>query len=524
MPSEKGHPSYQLRPETLVALDSYDHVAQSVSPYDKPKERAERVVTTLDYFVPEGYPVRSFEGVALQQLASALQEYHASARRSAAGHALYDYFQYLQSDNNYTTQQIGYIGVILGDSSILKAGARHYMRDRTAPLTERDHRALHTKRPFDKHDWLNIDAGINIEHVAKVHEQTNVESQLGRAALAIDKIAHHEIDNDVELMHNILDAESFYLTLLDAFGVHALAMTLQSAAGKARLLRSGNEKALDAAREALNSAKQVPIEELLGKVFGTVPQSSAFHADKEFYDEQIIFNTTKLEELTGGRHTGSVNARFKSEGKYGLKQVRDHKYRFRQPLDVVGMMVVVKSPDELASIFTEVYERISHDETISPATAPGKEKPLHIEGTSAYINSILSRLPSNLDFNTKVAATDDPDQVYQVAKFTCDIECSDVLVPLEVQFLLERDRENSRVGQTSHPVYDERKRSGRTQREQLDAQCDSSERSLRRIHGRKAKVDPEAALVYPNSVNNGFRLQDEIEAITGKSLSWSGQK
>lgn len=485
----------ELPPEAGEAVATYLDTAADVADRST-LQRTARVLGSLAAFT-DRFPANAYAAAAFVPLAEQIHHSNRPRRHHAAGIALKTYF----NRQGANARANGYVGTLLGDMPHLHEGASAYVER----LSEEEREVLQSDEALPPDKWLTFRVGADIPRIATIHDKTNVESQLIGAAYAIDSMAHAP-DNDQELLDRIIRAESFYSVPLEIYGFHAYDTLLRSTASKIRVLRSGHERLLEESRVILDAAKSFETEDILRHFF---EESSANHsfqtAHESFYDEAISYTSTSLGELTHDKQQGSLKTRVKGLGGFALKRLTNPNYinsHTDQPSDVFGMLAVLPDEAQLGSFFADTIERVLKDEAITLTTAASKKAPLYIQGTRDFVHHIRSALPEELlslvhchPYELESAT---PDEIYQVAKFTCTLRIGNHDLPIEFQFQTQRDRVNARLGTPSHMNHHAKKGSNKAA-----AIIPGTPDDLRAIYSRKHDIDPRGLLVRTKSIPHG---------------------
>ncbi|HMS93150.1 MAG TPA: hypothetical protein PKD28_02060 [Candidatus Saccharibacteria bacterium] len=491
----------ELSDSAKDAITTYLDTAKSAGDKDI-LSRTSRVIGSLAVFADGNLPPHAYDVAALMPLARQLEHPNQPLRYRAASDGL---FQYFTRTDRPPTRTGGYVGTLLGDMPHLRASAGAY-RER---LDDVQRRIFEGDEPISKRQWLDFTVGADIPEIARIHDKTNVESQLIMAADAVDRIAH-ESDDDQELFDHIIRAESFHSVPLEVYGFHAFDMMLQSAAGKKRVLRSGNEQVLEQTTKIIERAKNIETEDILYHYFGVHPKQHAFQtAHEPLYDEPIIFSSTHLPELSPGAEQGILHARFKTIGKYALKTLRNDHYDIegiedmKLPSDLFGMLAVVPDEEALGKLFAQLIHRAMKNEAIELKTAASKERPFFVKGSPDYVQRVFEQLPPELHRHVQVEEIKNApaDHIYQVAKFTSILHIGNETLPVEFQFQTEADRANARLGRPSHMSHNAGKGVGASRI------IPGTEDDLQKIYARKHKIDPNGEYVNRYSIPNGYEMR-----------------
>ena len=480
--------------------------------------QSERIVEMLEQFSPGALHGAAFDAAALQHIAGYVHEGKAPVRRRAAAVALYDYFGMSNSDQ-HLKRWIGYPGVLLGDIVKIDAAADSF-KQRLEQHDPETFALLQNNDEIPKDMWLNLRIGADIPELARVRKVTNIESRLARAAYTIDRMMHGD-DDDAQLFEDISRIRSHHSPGLDALGLHAFDMVAQSNADKIALMKSGNEAILDRSMNTLDQAKRIDTKEIMKEVFGVMPVRHSFDTNNEtFYGEKIIFSTTSISELSRGDFDGDVNARFKTVGKYAMKQLRNPNYSASLesgPADVFGMLATLPDHKQLVDFFAATVLQVSNNSKLELVASASKKKPLYIQGTSDYVERMLDAMPDNFLDNIQVSVLPgNESDVYQVVKFTCQMRQGEITLPIEVQMQTNSDRESARFGAASHTHYNARKYGNgeiKSGVHDISATIPGSPYDLAVIHRDRDKIDAGGQTVKSASIPNGMAFERRIRKI-----------
>gem|GEM_PF-6196432 len=484
------------------AVLTYVHQAERYADSDI-LPRTSRVIGSLALFAYENLPPHAFDAAALMPLSEQIQHPNRPRRYQAASNALHEYFN---RDNMPLSRSNGYVGTLLGDLPHLEVSAGSYKNR----LNERELGLLEGHEPIPQEEWINFTVGANIPEIARVHDVTNVESQLIKAADAADRIIHAP-DDDQELLDRIIRAESSHSVPLEVYGFHAFDMMLRSTAGKMRVLKAGHEQILEQATDTLGRAKNISTEDILYQFFGTRPQEHLFQTAKEsLYDETIIYSSTPLSELMSSVDDGEVHARFKTVGKYALKLLRNPHYSREQsrcPSDLFGMLAVLPDERQLAAFFTDTIRHVVKNDAVDLKVAASKKKPLYIQGSPEYVQTVCKQLPNDILQNIEIEIIQNKpaDHIYQVIKFTSVAHIGGEDIPVEFQFQTATDRDNARLGKPSHMNHNAKSSHG-----VADVILGTPD-DLRTIYNRKHDIDPRGQFVNTRSIVHGEEMRQLYE-------------
>lgn len=324
------------------------------------------------------------------------------------------------------------------------------------------------------YDWkIAIPPAIRGDALEKLSRQVNVESLFIKAAEILNNIQYPP-PNDSQQQRNILEAESFYIPMLEAMGYDAMAAELASICHIYRLCGQEHGDIVQQAAEMYHKyAKQDP-SELAMIMFGL----------SEPPELKWIVNKTS-DDIYGG-----INCRFaemtipiagverrvlfrqKSIGSMAKKLMRsDEGYL---PLDAFGFQVIIKSDDnsldarrhyelsdeeiekmhtsqtaELGEAFAAFATGVLSSDKVVLQSTNGVRKPVFVQGEASFVQRVMDA--GGGEHGDSIGREIKPgDKIpYRVAKATAMIG----ELPVEAQMLTELDRKLGRTGETSHIAY-----------------------------------------------------------------------
>lgn len=314
-----------------------------------------------------------------------------------------------------------------------------------------------------KEDWENLRFGPNLPKLAELVEKVNVESVVIMAANSLDKVMRGE-GSQTERLKTILEAETTYIPLLDAFGLSAYVMTFRNEINKVRLIEAGHGDLIKQARSNLESLNGIGLTPITESIFGATDDDPTFEVDTCLVrgGEYIHFGESELAKLTDGAFDGRLIRRVKTPISLADKMRTNPEYKHTLPQDVVGYTAIVKDERELVGLFNHVYKKLEDAGTVRFVTVPSKGSPVSIQGNEGFFarigenlrrTSIGQRILEGIDEKSKVRMDKPTAESFQVLRVTFDIEVDGKQIPVEFQFQTERDRDNARLGGASHMFY-----------------------------------------------------------------------
>lgn len=362
------------------------------------------------------------------------------------------------------------------DQVVIGMGARDYRESVKGQLNGGGGAHVHDASydgALDRCDWKAGIPAIRGGELEELALKVNVESLFIKAAEILNNIQYPP-ENDSQQLRNILEAESFYIPMLEAMGYDAMAAELASICHIYRLCGQGRGDIVQQAAEMYHKyAKQDP-SELAMIMFGL----------SEPPELKWIVNKTS-DDIYGG-----INCRFaemtipiagverrvlfrqKSIGSMAKKLMRsDEGYL---PLDAFGFQVIIKSDDnsldarrhyelsdeeiekmhtsqtaELGEAFAAFAAGVLDSDVVALRSTNGVRKPVFVQGEASFVQRVMDA--GGGEHGDSIGREIKPgDKIpYRVAKATALIG----ELPVEAQMLTELDRKLGRTGETSHIAY-----------------------------------------------------------------------
>lgn len=467
---------------------------------DNPTDGAESIVRL---YADKLLNPSAFKAITMFELAGYAQESEDTPRRERATRALVDY---LRNQADITSEEeMTYIASLLGDIPVIEKSASNYQHRLRAEANADDIVDTlndgESKVSLSQEAWDNLRLGIDLPDITKLAKETNVESVIIMAARTLNAIIRSD-GTQREKMKKILEAETFYAPLLDAFGLSAFEMALRSEANTARLIESGHGNLVEKARNRLAVANEVGLDPVINTIFGKVDEKPDFHVNACVPSGDVIcFNESSLSRLTDGRFGGRLVGRIKTVGSLAEKMLHNPDYENALPQDVIGFTAVLKDVSEVADFFKYIYAQLKSKEKageIKLVNAPSKTQPISMQGTPQFVDDLKAALGGH-DFtdpiHTKKVKDTLPEDTFQVIKVTFDVEIDGKVLPVEFQFMTKMDRYNARLGGASHIHYKGQDEKG------LLGNVPSNKDSLDTINRRKADLYSDPDNITP--IDNG---------------------
>lgn len=428
-------------------------------------DHAERTVKLMGAFAGELLPEPAYHAAIMHDLAQRFDNPTSDSERITAAQALDVYF----SHDEFTESEKRYVRALLGEMRKIGGAAGAYTRkfrhegdfsdEEFSVLADNGHRS-HTIPP---RLWEVEEPKISTRRLRKMSRKANFESIVILAAEKIDHLQNPSSDDEAKLLHDILEAETFYAPLCEFWGLDAMAMTLKSAASKRRLEKRDMQEVIDRAEcEYKNAVNFGGPEKVLAQLFG------GKNCERRYNIEPTINGSNNklakfCEVIVDDGSIGPMRfvGRIKSVGSLAKKMVGDlYGKSGDTPMDVIGLTAITENVDDLAARFRQVLDLVYQQEQsggLDLKKPASKSQPIYIQGSAEFKQRVREELTDHpLAGRVEIRDKEEP---FQVAKFTCVMNGEgDKSVNVEIQFLTEEDRKRARRGDTAHALRGYRSR------------------------------------------------------------------
>lgn len=320
----------------------------------------------------------------------------------------------------------------------------------------------------------DIDA-IRSEEMEKLSKEVNIESLIIKASEMLDNLKYAP-PSDSQQLRNILEAESFYIPMLEALGYDAMAAEMASTCHIYRLEGQGRFEEVERAAEIYKQYKKIDPAMVLQKVLNLEHEPSIKWIVNEtsdnikqgincrFAETSISLNGTECRVLFRQKSIGSLAKKLvKKGGDYNLMDVfgfqvivdddepEDRRHYEMSDADIEAAHS--RQVDKLAGCFRGFAETVlSNSEQFHLTSTNRYREPIFVQGDNSYIE-ILSSMFNNENIGKIVDSRGSVP--YRVAKATGGLILDDSksVVPVEIQMITRVDREYARTGETNHTVY-----------------------------------------------------------------------
>lgn len=419
-------------------------------------EHAERVVKIAGAFAADLLPEPAYHAALLHDI---VQRFESADRADATAALAIE--EFLRNEH-YTHEERRYVKAVLSDMKVIGQAAKDYRRrfvDGSGELTLYDLSVLRDgdlKATVSSALWAIDEPGASLKRMKKLAKNTNFESVVILAAEKIDHLQHPASDNEAKLLHDVLEAETFFAPLCEFWGLDAMAMTLRSAAAKRRLEKQGRHAAIDTAQRIHDAAMEFGGPERVTELlFGNYERRwNVEPREIDQLDESERGQRTVLSKLCEMNANGlRVVARVKSVGSLA-KKLQESAYRNNDtvPMDIIGMTVVKGDVEQLAHTFCDAVQQLDlrvQQGVFTPQQPPSKDRPIFLQGDAAYREAVMNVVRErNLSFGGRpleeMIQVRPDDRPFRVIKFMGIVHDGGQSVHAEVMFQTEEDREIAR--------------------------------------------------------------------------------
>ena len=442
-------------------LDSY--ISCTEGEREDFKEHAYRVhkivkAYTGDDLPPEAASLSLIHDVADRMFNKESTKYKDVWARNAAD-ALYGFMD----DEKISHDQLEYSACLLADMVKIEQSAAHHRRQMARIAKEEsneDYRKIYSliaEQHMDKvspEQWAIAQPLLDLDHMRLEMDKVNIEAFIIKGAEIMDNLQHPSSKRESAVLQDVLEAESFYAPILEAMGYEAFAAELRSVAKVRRLIGQGREDLVESAKEIQDRVLQVGTKEITGKIFG-VNDSAINYAIRK--DEDSGEYSTHMGEFAADTEYGNMVA-----GNWRIKTVGSLADKLKGGdgiMDIVGMMVISRDRETTTRDFVHfIAYRLKE---FRPVCARGKNRPIYIQGTKEYVNTVEQNLRElgvgSDEYLVKIDTDEKCKQrgysIYEVSKVTFAVDIDDVEIPVEIQFLTKDERHRARIEEISHLIY-----------------------------------------------------------------------
>jgi hypothetical protein len=304
-------------------------------------------------------------------------------------------------------------------------------------------------RMVPKEIWQSKPSFVDPETIGKLANTVNIESLLIAAARTLVDLRNHSA-SDVATLERSFSAETLLAPVCEIIGMDGLAMTLSSAAIRARLEHGGEGKYIDQARGIL--ARGGGNREYVQKIDKSMNVLTDIFMGRpvvEYGELHKVLWSDGIFDLGWNEGVRFVWRR-KSLGSIAkkLKGYAERYGEMREPMDVVGGTVIVPDEADAGEIFAEMAFRAKENPDFNLTPSPSRHEPFVVRGNTEYRAGMIAALERNGILPEEVREEED-ERGMNIAKMTYIYDD----VPTELQFVHDTVRGAMRTGQISHFGY-----------------------------------------------------------------------
>lgn len=387
--------------------------------------------------------------------------------------------------------------------------------------------------PIDKQpkprdaEWLENPTIADPDLLRETVDNVNVESILIAGAEAMQRLDDHATDNRATL-NDIKFIERVLGPIAEVIGFDTMAQSMYDKTKQLRLKYGGKQYLVDYANAILDRVNKFNTsdspDDNVKRIVESITQE-LFHLDHHVETSQPIACNKQNQAIYGysnifNLHIDgedipvSLRYRQKTAGSLAwkmLKEEREGKDVSKIPMDIVGMTVVLEGKDDQSivdqrKVFKALVDgaNTDSDESVNLKSAPSKSSPVHVAGTSDYVQQMKQSLTSIYDqpIDTKVASSSDGLHLGKITLMYHNIPC-------EVQCVTRHYRDLMQRGPIAHIIYKVQDSNKLT-----PEQINHLQSLLDKIHGRR-KIMSDPGLVgshYDNDPAKRTMGNSEIQA------------
>ena len=298
--------------------------------------------------------------------------------------------------------------------------------------------------------WRSEPSFVAPEKLWELAKTVNISSFPIAAAWALVNLRNHSAP-DVATLKRAFMSETLLAPVCESIGLDGLAMTLNSAAIRARFEHGGDEEYLERAKEILErggAAEQYEqkIRDSLGILTDDFFGEKVVNYDKT---HRVLFGEG-LCQVKGNGHVQVVWRR-KSLGSIA-KKLKKYDQRGCDkdsvPADIVGLTIVVPDDSDTGEILAEIVQRMQGDSGFELSPSPSRQCAISVRGEGNYVDEIAEGLARGEIDMSNVALSEDK-RGMNGAKVTYVFGG----VPMELQIITNTMRQEMRTGRFSHFEY-----------------------------------------------------------------------
>ncbi len=456
--------SAKISDEASKILDQYSDIAHE----QKTKDQAERRVEILRNFAGHDVPEWILDVAALAELAERAADKTSIHRNSRK----YIYRYILQREDDPAESEVvkalaalSYVERELGaDSQSRRRLGGAGLIPSKERLERNTLRAARRKKPTQRVEtpWAEELDDIQLadpEKVLDLTDQMLFVPLLVKAAQTLDMLKNRREITKTEARRYLKDALEVYIPFCETLGYDGFALALSNAAHS---LKTENQKNYH--EDTAEVIKQ-KYENLFGKDNHLQAITQILDNNSEAYFDTIGADAesygVKMGSFTGNLGGVEVDGRYRVKGLYTLlskffakSHPDDENIESRLPMDMLGLTLITKTPEESAVLLGKLLERVTQDDLfVRVPTVERREKELgciHVQGTNDFMRVICEK--NGLD-RASISSVEVSSDDFEVAKMTFMIRKGEEEIPTEVQIITRSSRDNGRRGLVGHMLH-----------------------------------------------------------------------
>jgi hypothetical protein len=467
----------------VEALNTYTNLLPE-NLQSRSSDHPRRVASILKAFAGDNVPSLVYDAALLHDVADRYVSSADTEISDSATTSLAEYFSNSGQENSL------YVACLLADLDTIELTAEEYRKQIAKEDQYSQFSSIITNGytdPLPPELWLIDSPDTDLEKMSVLLQGVNLESVLIKAAELLDNLLNPP-QREAALLHDILEAEYFYAPLLEVIGYDGFAMSLRDISAQIRCNKSGNDDIVLKAKQIHDTAMGVSVEGLFEKI--GIDSFIVTDVVKPLLERGHVSTGEFTFEQTGDLVKG--NWRIKSVGSLALKLLRQNG---DVPMDVLALTVIEKDVDSVGFAFSSLINTLRQkSDKVSFRKAPSKDKPLYVQGSDEYTQIILDSTQSNGIDSSDIQQNIVDNGKFEVAKLTFDLTHDRGITPVEVQFVTEDARKDSRIGETAHILF----------KNGYKSTVENQTELLKAIHDRKRRLDKGAVEVNGQTKQRGF--------------------
>lgn len=436
---------------------------------------------------------------------------HPSLRQERA-----DYIVSMLADMVNTEQASGKHRVDMAEAST--NGSSRVSEDIVKMMSE------HYQGPIPPEVWRKLQPMLDFYHMRQFTNKTNVETIPIKGLELADNMRHPSSLRESAWFQDYLEAQSFYVPLLEVEAFDGAGAIVRNEAHKLSLGGQGLWQGELKERAEAMSARLDAIgpQKFIEKIFGTDEGSVAIHPAISVNEKTKAYpmhiGEFAIEQRDGTLVAG--NYRLKLEGTWAYKKDHDG----AEPSDPVGLTIISHDLQSSAQEFVDFLEqRLPRLQLRTPqSSSKPKREAIYIQGSRRYVTAMreemarrgMDMIPHQIDAESKRQAKQSGYKKYEVAKIYFEIDGGDGIeekIPAELQFVTKAERKRARTGEVAHVLYKYLSQFEELSSAQVRKIVASAKQELKEVYGRMRHVDANSMGVNERSIEARDGFYEKLE-------------